>query len=73
MGNDGMPLGHQSAMMWGVSEDRRTARAHLPPVRLAATQKPLSIYFALDAEAVDDLIRRLAEVRSQMLPAPRPN
>ena len=73
MNNDGMPLGDRSAMMWSVSEDRRTARAHLPPLRLSGTQKPLIISFDLDAKAVDDLLQRLAEVRAQMLPAPRAN
>jgi hypothetical protein len=72
MDDDRMPL-VQSAMMWQVSEDRRTVRAHLPPLRIAGTLKPLSIYYDMDAEAVDMLLQRLAEVRAQMLPAPNRN
>jgi hypothetical protein len=68
MDDDRMPLGDQSAMMWEVSADRRRVRAHLPPVRLAGTANRLSIYFDMDAEAVDGLLQRLAEVRAQMLP-----
>lgn len=62
-----MPLGVQSAMTWQLSEDRQTARAHLPPLLLAGS-KPLSIYFDMDAGAIDELLRRLAEIRAQMLP-----
>ena len=45
-------------------------RALLPPLRLAGASQPLSIYYDMDAEAVDALMQRLAEVRAQMLPPP---
>lgn len=48
-------------------------RALLPPLRIPGATKPLSIYYDMDAEAVDDLQRRLAEIRAQMLPAPKRN
>jgi hypothetical protein len=73
MDDDSMPLGSQSAMMWQVSEDRRIARMQLPPLRLAGTGGPLSIYFDMDAEAIDELLRKLSEVRAQMLPALKRN
>jgi hypothetical protein len=72
MADERMPLG-QWAMIWQVSEDRRTVRALLPPLRIPGATKPLSIYYDMDAEAVDDLQRRLAEIRAQMLPAPKRN
>jgi hypothetical protein len=67
------PLSDRSAMMWHISEDRLTARAHLPPLQIADASRPLSIYFDMDAEAVDSLMQRLAEVRAQMLPALKQN
>jgi hypothetical protein len=69
MDDDRMPLGDQSAMMWEVSTDRHRVRAYLPPLHLAGAEKPLSIYIDMDAEGVDGLLQRLAEVRAQMLPA----
>ncbi len=72
MADERMRLG-QWAMIWQVSEDRRTVRALLPPLRIAGATKPLGIYYDMDAEAVDDLQRRLAEIRAQMLPAPKRN
>jgi hypothetical protein len=60
-------------MMWEVSEDRRTVKAYLPRIRLAHAAEPLNIHFVLDAGAADDLLQRLAEVRSQMLPAQQRN
>ena len=64
MGNDGMPLGGSGACQRIVGQRGRSRRR----CDLAGTQKALSIYVDLDAEAVDDLIRQLAEIRSQMLP-----
>jgi len=66
----GMPSGESPALMCEVSEDRQTARVHLPPIRLARLPKPLRLYIDMDAEAVDDLMQQLAEVRAQMLPPP---
>ena len=51
-----------------VCDDQRTARMHLPPLQLADVRKPISIYVDMDAEAVEALLRRLAEIRMQMLP-----
>jgi hypothetical protein len=69
MNDDRMPLGDQLAMTWEVSADRRSVRAHLPPLHLAGANRPLSIYLDMDAEGVDGLPQRLAEVRAQMLPS----
>ena len=44
---------------------------HLPPLQLADVRKPISIYVDMDAEAVEALLRRLAEIRMQMLPPPQ--
>ena len=73
-GDEGrMPLGNGEMVTCEVSADRRSARMHLPPLLLAGVQKPNAIYMDMDAEAVDALLRRLAEVRTQMLPSPKRN
>jgi hypothetical protein len=74
MSDDGrMPHGKGWAVTYGLSADQRTARLHLPPLQLAGVRKPVNIYMDLDAEAVDAFLRQLAEIRAQMLPAPRRN
>ena len=71
--NDRMPLGTGIAVTCEVSADQRTARMHLPPLQLAGVRKPISIYLDMDAEAIDALLQRLADVRTRMLPAPMRN
>jgi hypothetical protein len=66
-----MLLGKGWAITCEVCNDQRTARLHLPPLQLASVRKPISIYVDMDAEAVDALLRRLAEIRTKMLPAPK--
>lgn len=74
MSDDGrMPHGEAGAITCEISDDQRTARMHLPPLRLATVRKPISLYLDMDAEAVDALLGRLAEVRTRMLPAPKRN
>jgi hypothetical protein len=45
----------------------------LLPSPQVAGGKPVSIYMDMDAAAVDALLRQLAEIRAQMLPALRRN
>lgn len=74
MGNDDygrMPLADGWAINCEVCDDQRTARVHLPPLQIAGMPKPINIYVDMDAEAVDALLRQLAEIRTQMLPAPK--
>jgi len=55
-----------------ISDDRRRVRMLLPSPQVAGG-KPVSIYMDMDAAAVDALLRQLAEIRAQMLPALRRN
>lgn len=71
--DEDMTLRNWPAMRWEISKDRRTAKAFLPPIRLAAVAEPINIHFVLDARAMDDLLQRASEVRARMLPAPRRN
>ena len=61
------------AVTYEVSADRRRTRMHLPPLQVAGEGKSISIYMDLDAAALDALLRQLAEIRAQMLPALRRN
>jgi hypothetical protein len=74
MSDDGdIAFGKALGVTCEVTADQRTARMHLPPLQLAGVQKPISIYLDMDAEAVDALLRRLAEIRAQMVPRPLQN
>jgi hypothetical protein len=69
----GIAFGKTLAVTCDVSADQRTARMHLPPLQLTGVRKPISLYLDMDAEAVDELLWRLAEVRMRMLPAQKRN
>jgi hypothetical protein len=60
------------AVTYEISDDRRRARMLLPSLQVAGAE-PVSIYMDMDAGAVDALMRQLAEIRAQMLPALRRN
>lgn len=60
------------AVTYEVSDDRRRVRMLLPSLQVAGAE-PVSIYMDMDAAAVDALLRQLAEIRAQMLPALRRN
>jgi hypothetical protein len=53
-----------------LSTDRRTIRLQLPPFRLARRKTPIEIHLDFEAEAVDEMLQRLTELRAQMLPPP---
>ena len=65
-----MPVAIDQHQMWRLTTDRKTVRMRVPPIKLAGQSKPLDIFVDLDAKAVDDVLRRLTELRTQMLPAP---
>jgi hypothetical protein len=62
-----------AARMWILSSDRETVRMQLPPVPVLGVPKPLEVKLDFDAEMVDEIISRLIQLRSQMLPAPTRN
>ena len=57
---------------WAITceDDGRVARLHLPPLELPGVRKPVNIYLDMGAEHVDALLQQLAEIRTQMVPAP---
>ena len=54
--------------MWVLSDDRRTVRFHILPVRLASHAEPPALHLDCDATAVDEILDRLTVLRSQMDP-----
>jgi hypothetical protein len=56
------------AQMWRLVADRRTVRMNLPPIRLSGVKDPVSLH--LDASTIDEILTRLTELRTQMLPPP---
>lgn len=53
--------------------DRRTVRLQLPPLPLPGLSEPVDVHLDLNTAAVDEILRRLTELRVQMLPPPRRN
>jgi len=64
-----MPIDNPPGEMF-VLVDQRTMQFSLPELRVAGLSQPLRIQLTFDAAAVDDMLRRLATLRTQMLPAP---
>jgi len=50
--------------------DEETMQLQLPDLRVAGMAEPLRIQLTFDAAGVDNMLRRLATLRAQMLPAP---
>lgn len=60
--------------MWTLTDDCQTVRLAVPPLPLEGLTEPLRITLDFDAAAVDEILRRLTELREQMPavpPAPR--
>ena len=66
--NDQMPVAIEPDQAWILSEDRQSVRFHLPPLPIAGLPEPLRVHLDFDAEALDEMMVRLAELRAQMLP-----
>jgi hypothetical protein len=58
------------AQMWRLSPDSRTIRLQLPPIQFAGIRQSIDIHLDFEAEAVDEILQRLTELRTQMEPPP---
>jgi len=58
-------------LLWALSADRRTMRLQLPALTVAGAAKPVNVFMEFDAETADRMLRRLVELRAQMLPPPK--
>lgn len=68
-----MPVAIDQHQMWRLTADRKTVRMRISPIKLAGQSKPLDIFVDLDAKSVGDVLHRLSDLRTQMLPAPTRN
>ena len=57
--------------LWRLSDDQRAVRLHLPPLKLPGLKRPLELQFDFEADVIDQILRRLTELRMQMLPPPQ--
>ena len=66
MREDKVPVDTPPEEMWTLSSDRRTVRLDVPPVTVAGLRGPVQVRLDFDAEAVDDVLRRLIVLRARM-------
>jgi hypothetical protein len=59
------------AQLWRLSDDHRTVRMRLPPLKLDSFKRPVEIHFDFEADTIDQIVQRLTELRLQMLPPPQ--
>ena len=66
--HDQMPFTIKSEQAWTLSDDRETVRFNLPALPIDGLPEPLRVHLDFDAEALDEMMDRLAILRAQMLP-----
>jgi hypothetical protein len=66
--DDQMPFAMEPEQMWKLSGDGRSVRLQLPPLPIEGLPEPLRVHLDFDAEALDEMLDRLAVLRAQMLP-----
>ena len=66
--HDEMPFTIAPEEAWKLSGDRMSIRFHLPPLPIVGLPEPLRVHLDFDAEALDEMMDRLAVLRAQMLP-----
>lgn len=59
--------------LWGLSADRRSLRLELPLLPIDGRSEPVKIRVEFDTGAVDQMLKRLLELRAQLLPPPERN
>lgn len=69
MADEDMPLEESPAEMFQLSADRRMVEVTLPPLSLPGIPKPVDIFFDWDLGVVEDILKRLIELRSRMVGA----
>ena len=60
-----MGVGSQEEL-WVLSADLQSLRMQLPPLPIDGSTKPVRLFLDFDAGAVDQMLKRLSELRAQM-------
>jgi hypothetical protein len=66
--DDMMPFEAEPEQMWTLSDDRELVRLALPALPLEGLPEPLRVHLDFGAEAIDEILERLTDLRSQMRP-----
>jgi hypothetical protein len=66
--HDEMPFTITPEEAWKLSGDRKSIRFPLPPLPIVGLPEPLQVHLDFDAEALDEMMDRLAVLCAQMLP-----
>jgi hypothetical protein len=66
--HDQMQFTIKSEEAWQLSDDHKSIRFHLPPLPIVGLTQALRVHLDFDAEALDEMLDRLAVLRAQMLP-----
>ena len=66
---DMMAFEAEPEQMWTLSDDRELVRLALPALPLEGLPEPLRVHLDFSAEAIDEILERLTDLRSQMRPA----
>jgi hypothetical protein len=59
--------------LWVLSADRRSLRLQLPLLPIDGRAEPIKVGVEFDTGAVDQILKRLLELRTQLLPPPERN
>ena len=65
-----MPFEADPEQMWTLTDDRQTVRLAVPPLPLEGLPEPLRITLDFNADAVDEILQRLTELRERMPSGP---
>ena len=68
--DDMMPFEADPEQMWTLTDDRQTVRLAVPPLPLEGLPEPLRITLDFNADAVDEILQRLTELRERMPSGP---
>ena len=68
-----MPADVELERMWTLNDDRLSVKLRLPSIPFEGLPEPLRITVDFEADMVEDMIQRLTELRSRMLPPPTRN
>ena len=57
-----MPVASNQEVSWNLSDDRKTVRLDIPPLRLARIRQPIVVQICFDAMAVDTILNSARNV-----------
>ena len=68
-----LPLDAAQEQMWTLARDCRSVHMTLPPFPVSGMAEALTVHVEFDTRTIDEILKRLSVLRSQMLPPLRRN